>query len=134
MKVIIFGCGRLGAFLAQALSQKGEEVAVIDRDPRAFRLLGSHFQGKTVVGTGVDEDVLREAGIEQSDAFAAVTNGDKINIMSSLIAQEIYRVPNVIARIADPKMEEIYRELGLKTLCPTRLSSEMILHLLNNGQ
>lgn len=134
MKVIIFGCGRLGAFLAQALSQGGEEVAVIDRDPRAFRLLGGNFPGKTVVGTGVEEEVLQEAGIEEAEAFAAVTNGDKINIMASLIAQEIYRVPKVIARIADPKMEEIYRELGLKTLCPTRQATEMILHLLKNGQ
>ncbi|MBI2876841.1 MAG: TrkA family potassium uptake protein [Candidatus Tectomicrobia bacterium] len=134
MKVIIFGCGRLGASLAQALSEAGEEVAVIDRDPRAFRLLGNDFQGRTIVGTGGDEEILKEVGIEEADAFAAVTNGDKINIMCSLIAQQIYQVPTVIARIADPKMEEIYRELGLKTLCPTRQSTEVILHLLKDSR
>ncbi len=130
MKVIVFGCGKLGAHLARALSQKGEEVIIIDRNSRTFKLLGRDFSGGTLVGLGIDEDVLLEAGIEETDVFAAVTPGDKINIMAALIAKEIYNVPQTIVRISDPRMEKIYKERGLKTLCPATLGTEKIFHLL----
>lgn len=133
MKVIVFGCGRLGVHLARALSDKGEDVVVIDRNPRAFRLLGRDFPGGTVVGVGIDEDVLQEAGIGEADVFAAVTDGDKINIMAALIAKELYNVPQAIARISDPRMEEIYKERGLKTFCPTTLGIEKIFLLLGES-
>lgn len=132
MRVIIFGCGKLGAFLARFLAETKFEITVIDRNPRAFRLLGPDFSGRTVIGTGIDEDILKEAGIEKADAFVSVTDGDKINIMSALIAKEIYSIPNVIARVADPGIGAIYKDLGIKILCPTTLGTETIYKILQN--
>jgi len=135
MKVIIFGCGRLGAFLARFLAlEKNGEVTVIDRNPRAFKLLGHDFPGKSVIGTGIDEDILREAGIEEADAFVAVTDGDKINIMAALMAKEIYGIQKVIARVSDPGIGSIYQELGLKILCPTTLGTETIYRILQENR
>jgi len=131
MKVIIFGCGRLGAFLARFLAvEKKGEVTVIDRNPRAFRLLGTDFPGRYVVGTGIDEDILKEAGIQEADAFVAVTDGDKINIVSALMAKELYGIQRVIARVSDPGIGAIYQELVLKILCTTTLGTETIYKLL----
>lgn len=126
MKVVILGCGRVGSHLAKMLTAEGHEVAIIDRNPAAFNRLPPDFVGITVLGTGIDEDVLRRAGIEGADAFLATTNGDNTNIMASQIAKEIFRVPKVIARIYDPQREEIYRALGLATIAPTTVAAEMI--------
>lgn len=119
MNIVILGCGRVGAHLAKMLVAEGHQVTVIDKDSTAFAYLGSDFPGKLVVGTGIDEDVLSQAGIEKADAFVAVTNGDNTNVMAAQVAKEIFGVPRVICRIYDPLREEIYRALGLETICPT---------------
>lgn len=126
MKVVILGCGRVGSHLAETLAAEGHEVTIIDRNPAAFNRLSPGFPGTTVLGTGIDEDILKRAGIEGTDAFLATTNGDNTNIMASQIAKEIFRVPKVIARIYDPQREEIYRALGLETIAPTTIAAEMI--------
>ncbi|MBE3559647.1 MAG: TrkA family potassium uptake protein [Ktedonobacteraceae bacterium] len=126
MKVVILGCGRVGATLATKLDRAGHQVAVIDANSEAFQRLEPGFRGETVVGNGVDEDVLKRAGIETADAFAAVTNGDNRNIMASQIAKEIFHVPRVVCRIYDPLRQDTYNELGLKTICPTVIGAEML--------
>src|SRR2546422_11554587 len=117
MKLVIVGCGRVGAMAAIALSKAGHQVTVIDSNRRAFDRLGSDFAGEMVLGNGIDEDVLREAGIESADGFASLTNGDNCNIMAAQIAQQIFKVPRVLARIYHPIREDFYRELGLYTVC-----------------
>lgn len=119
MYVIIVGCGSVGAGLAGVLAAEGHDVVVIDKRPEAFERLGSGFNGVTVTGTGIDEGVLRRAGIERADAFAAVTSDDNTNIMAAQIAQELFRVPRVVARVFDPEREYAYKEFGLSTVCPT---------------
>ena len=119
MYVIIVGCGSVGAGLAGVLSAEGHDVVVIDKRPEAFERLGSGFNGVTVTGTGIDEGVLRRAGIERADAFAAVTSDDNTNIMAAQIAQALFRVPRVVARVFDPEREYAYKEFGLSTVCPT---------------
>jgi trk system potassium uptake protein TrkA len=130
MRVVILGCGRSGAYLAGVLVAEGHEVAVIDNSAAAFRRLEPDFPGGVVVGTGIDEDVLRRAGIEGADAFVAVTNGDNTNVMAAQVAKEIFGVPRVICRIYDPLREEIYRALGLETICPTVLGATRMHELL----
>ncbi len=125
MNVIIMGCGRVGSYLATRLDREGHQVTVIDLTATAFRRLPEEFTGQTVVGTGIDEQVLRMAGIASADAFVAVTQGDNRNIMAAQVAREIFGVRDVIARIYDPIREEVYRGLGLGTICPTRLISDM---------
>src|SRR5947208_10858835 len=118
MKLVIVGCGRVGAMAAVALSKAGHQVTVVDVNRRAFDRLGSDFNGEMVLGNGIDEDVLRQAGIESADGFASLTNGDNRNIMAPQIAREIFKVPRVITRIYDPMREDVYRELGLNTVFP----------------
>ena len=131
MKIVILGCGRVGATLAGMLGEAGHTVSVIDQTSDAFQRLSPDFQGTTFVGNGVDEDVLVRAGIRDADAFAAVTNGDNRNIMNSQIAKEIFKVKKVVCRIYDPIREETYRELGLETFCPTLIGSRMIFDAIN---
>ncbi len=126
MKIVILGCGRVGALLATRMDREGHTVSVIDQSNDAFQRLPPEFNGEMVTGNGVDEDVLIRAGIKDADAFAAVTNGDNRNIMASQIAREIFKVKQVVCRIYDPIREETYRELGLNTICPTQLGAQML--------
>jgi trk system potassium uptake protein TrkA len=135
MKVVIMGCGRVGARIASILDHNGHDVSVIDTDPRAFRRLAPDFGGQTIIGTGIDEDVLRSAGIEEATAFIAVTNGDNRNIMAAQVARHVFNVPEVICRIYDPVREDTYRRLGLTTVCPTTTISAIILdHVIGAGE
>ena len=127
MKIIIMGCGRLGVHLARRLDQENHDVTVIDRNSDSFARLGSEFHGTMVLGTGIDEDVLRRAGIEKADAFVAVSNGDNTNAMAAEIAKLVFKVPRVVARLYDPVREDTYHTLGLmETICPTVMASEKI--------
>ncbi|MBI2845146.1 MAG: TrkA family potassium uptake protein, partial [Chloroflexi bacterium] len=105
MRVVILGCGRVGSHLAKMLVAAGHQVAIIDKNSAAFNRLPSDFPANMVLGNGIDEDVLKRAGIEKADAFVATTNGDNTNVMSSQIAKEIFGVKKVIARIYDPLRE-----------------------------
>lgn len=135
MNVIIVGCGRVGARVASILSHNGHDVTVVDTNPAAFRRLAKEYKGDTIIGTGIDEDVLRSAGIEQADAFVAVTNGDNRNIMAAQVARDIFDVPEVVCRIYDPVREDTYRRLGLSTVCPTTTMSALILdHVIGAGE
>lgn len=135
MKVVIMGCGRVGARVASILDHNGHSVTVIDIDPAAFRRLSSEFSGDTIIGTGIDEDVLRSADIEHTDAFVAVTNGDNRNIMAVQVARMIFDVPEVIARIYDPVREDTYRRLGVTTVCPTTTISALIMdYIVGNAE
>jgi trk system potassium uptake protein TrkA len=127
MYVIIMGCGRVGARLANLLTEAGHEVLVLDVNSQAFWRLGPDFKGATMVGNGIDVDVLRRAGIERADAFAAVTQGDNRNIMASQIARHIFKVPKVVTRIYDPIRQDTYAMLGLEAISPTVLGAAAFL-------
>ncbi len=126
MKIIILGCGRVGIYLAQTLDRAGHQVTVIDRNRDSFSRLGADYGGQMVMGTGIDEDVLKKAGIEKADVFIAVTNGDNTNAMAAQIAQHVFKVPQVVARLYDPIREETYHLLGLNTVCSTVMGAERI--------
>jgi trk/ktr system potassium uptake protein len=125
MKIVILGCGRVGSTLATILDLAEHEVTIIDFSSEAFQRLSPDFRGETVLGNGVDEEVLIRAGIKEADAFAAVTNGDNRNIMASQIVKEIFKVKKVVCRIYDPIREETYHELGLETISPTKVGAQM---------
>lgn len=116
MKVIIMGCGRVGAALATELDATGHTVVVIDRDPAAFRRLPEEFGGRTVTGVGFDRAVLDEAGLDGADAFAAVSSGDNSNIIAARVARETFGVERVIARIYDAGRAAVYERLGIPTV------------------
>jgi len=132
MRVIVMGCGRVGSALAVQLTVEGHDVRVVDRNPKARRLLPKNFTGRFCVGNGYNRTVLDTAGIDQADAFVAVTSGDNSNIVAARTARETYRVPIVIARIYDPRRADIYRELGIPTVASVRWTvhqiHQMLLH------
>ena len=136
MKIIIMGCGRLGAHLARRLDREGHSVTIIDRSTDSFARLGSDFHGTMILGTGIDEDILRRAGIEQADAFVAVSNGDNTNAMAAEIAKLVFKVPRVVARLYDPVREDTYHTLGLmETVCPTIMGADKIREIImGNGK
>jgi len=119
MRVIIVGCGRVGARVASELDQRGEKVTVIDHNARAFSRLPYGFKGETVRGNGTDEDVMRSAGADQADIVMALTEGDNRNALAAQLAKHRFGVPRVIAKINDPLRSEAYRALGLETICRT---------------
>lgn len=131
---VIIGCGRLGANLANTLSNEGENVLIMDENKNSFRRLASNFGGLSVVGNGTDFDMLREAQIQQASAVIAVTNDDNTNIMIAQIARDIFHVNRVIARLYDPECETVYQEFGIDTICPSVLSAKEIDKLLGAFQ
>ena len=120
MHVLIAGCGRVGSGLARDLVTQGFDVAIIDESPEAFHLLGDDFPGEFVVGRALDWAVLREAGIERAVAFVACTDGDNTNIVIAQIAQKKYGIRCVVARVYDPLRAELFAQVGIRTVCPTR--------------
>ncbi len=126
MYIVIVGCGRVGAQVATLLSQEGHNVVIIDKHEESFKRLTHNFNGVTVVGNGFELDVLKEAGIEKADAFCSLTNGDNTNIMASQVAQKIFKVPRVIARVYDSARANIYKSLGLEVISGTVLFASMI--------
>lgn len=132
MRLIVVGCGRVGARLSVQMSAEGHDVTVVDKAPSSFKRLGREFGGHTVTGIGFDRDVLRVAGIEYADALAAVTNGDNTNFIAATVARDTFRVPQVIARIYDPQREAIYRELGIRTISSTSWAVNTIKRILTS--
>jgi trk system potassium uptake protein len=127
---VIMGCGRVGSTLAHILDGQSHSVAVVDRNPEAFRRLGPHFKGSTVTGIGFDRDTLREANVEDAEAFAAVSSGDNSNILAARVARETFGVDNVVARIYDPGRAEIYQRLGIPTVATVKWTSDQMLRRL----
>lgn len=128
---IVIGCGRLGANLANKLSDRGENILVIDRKKDAFRKLSPSFGGLFVTGDAMDLDILREAEISKANVVVAVTNNDNANIIVAQIARELFQIQRVIARLYDPERECVYREFGIDTICPAILSAKEISKILS---
>lgn len=126
MKIIIMGCGRVGALLATLLDKEGHQVTVVDTKSYSFGWLPASFTGTALLGHGLDEVSLKKAGIEHADVFVAVTQGDNRNIMACQIAKHIFNVPKVVCRIYDPLRCDIYSTLGLEAISPTTISAQML--------
>ena len=120
MHVLIAGCGRVGSGLARDLVTEGFDVTILDESADAFHLLGDDFPGEFVVGRALDWDSLRRAGIEDAAAFVACTDGDNTNIVIAQIAQKKYGIRCVVARVYDPLRAELFAQIGINTVCPTR--------------
>jgi trk system potassium uptake protein TrkA len=134
MYIIIAGCGKIGANLVKTLSNEGHDVAVIDPNEENFAQLESATNCLTITGMPIDEDVLKSAGIERAEALCAVTSDDNVNIMTAQIAKQLYHVPRVITRFYDPDKENVMRQMGLCTICPTMLAVKKIGALLSETE
>jgi trk system potassium uptake protein TrkA len=126
MRVIIVGCGRVGARTATELDQRGEHVTVVDVEQRAFQRLPANFGGVTVRGSGTDEDVLREAGAEMADLLMALTEGDNRNALAAQMAKHVFGIPRNLAKVNDPLRADAYRSLGLEIICRTTMLADAL--------
>ncbi len=126
MKIVIMGCGRVGAQVAGLLDADGHKVTILDTDAYSFRRLSPTFGGTALIGNGIDEEALKRAGIEEADVFAALTQGDNRNVMATQIAKHIFNVPRVICRIYDPLRQELYDTLGIETFSPTTIFAQLV--------
>ena len=131
---IIVGCGRLGANLANALSDAQGNVLIMDRNKDAFRKLSPSFGGLAVAADATDLDALQEAEMEKADTVIVVTNNDNVNVMVAQLARQLFKVGEVIARLYDPERECVYQEFGIRTICPAVLSMQEIDKMLGNRQ
>ena len=132
-RVLIIGCGRVGARTAVELDARGHEVTVVDINPHAFNRLPASFGGETVRGNGTDEDVLRGAHTEQADLLMAMTEGDNRNALAAQLGKHSFGVPRVIAKINDPLRAEAYRALGLETICRTVILADALVEAAEHG-
>jgi trk system potassium uptake protein TrkA len=128
--VVVVGCGRVGSGLAVRLVDQGHTVSIVDRAPRAFRRLPPGWPGEAIVGSGFDRGDLDRAGAADAGALAAVTSGDNSNILTARIARENYGIPNVVARIYDPRRAEIYQRLGIPTVATVTWTIERVMRRL----
>jgi trk system potassium uptake protein len=126
VRVVILGCGRLGAKTAELLDAAGHEVTMIDQDAEAFRRLSPAYRGRAIVGVGIDDEILRQANAEEADVFISLTGGDNTNIMACQVARHAFEVPHVICQIKDPIRGEAYQKLGVTTVCPTIIGADDI--------
>jgi len=126
MKVVIMGCGRVGAQLAGLLDTDGHSVSILDTNAYSFRRLSPEFGGTALIGNGLDQEALKKAGIAEADAFVAVTQGDNRNVMAAQIAKHIFNVPKAICRIYDPLRQELYSTLGVETVSPTTIFAQIL--------
>ncbi len=134
MKVVIMGCSRVGARLATLLDADGHSVTVLDLDAYSFRRLPPTFGGSALLGNGIDEAALKRAGIEEADAFFALTQGDNRNIMAAQIAKHIFNVKRVICRIYDPLRQDIFAALGLESISSTTVIAGLLKNKLEGNE
>ena len=127
MNILIIGCEKVGSELAAVLDKRGHDVSVVDRLEESFDRLPGDFGGFTTAGVPIDQEILKKAGIETCDAVCAVTTDDNLNIMAAQLAEEIFKVPRVFARISDVDKVDVFRGFGIHTVCPTRLTVEAAL-------
>jgi trk system potassium uptake protein TrkA len=132
--VVIVGCGRVGSGLGVGLTDQGHSVAIIDRNPKAFRRLPADWQGTTIVGSGFDRGDLDRARAGEATSLAAVTSGDNSNILTARIARETYEIPNVVARIYDPRRAQIYLRLGIPTVATVSWTIDQVRRRLVPGE
>ena len=130
MHIVVVGCGRVGSELATTLSAAGHEVVIVDKQEVAFRRLTEEFTGSRVVGLGFDRDTLAAAGVGEAAALAAVTSGDNSNVLTASIAREYFHVPNVVARIYDPRRAVIYQRLGIPTVATVTWTVDQVVRRL----
>ena len=132
--ILIVGCGRLGTHLANTLSRQGHSVVALDANPHAFEGLSAEYSGFRVEGDGTELAVLKQAGMDKAELVIATTREDNVNLMVAQVARRIFKVPRVLARVFDPKREQIYRDLGVDTVCPTTIAANALLTKLAEGR
>ncbi len=135
MNILVIGCDQVGASLVRDLEHIGHDISLIEKDPEQLKHLETFddyvFGGTALVGDPTDPDTLRRGGVENCDAFAAVSEDDSMNLMAAQIAKNIFQREKVICRVSDPHLQVLYHKAyGLDTICPTILTEQAVFRAL----
>ena len=120
MKLVVIGCGRVGASVARDFLAEGWDVTAVDEKEEALTRLGSGWSGGFVVGHGMDSAILQQAGVAEADAVVVATNGDNTNLVIGQVVQKRFGVGCVVVRILDPARADFYAARGMQVVCPTK--------------
>ncbi len=120
------GGGKVGSFLAKALSEKGHGVVVIERARELVERLESEVPVEVIQGDGCDLAYQEEAGTGNADIFAAVTGDDDDNLVACQLAKAYFGVPHVVARVNNPKNESTFSKLGVGGISSTSVIAQVI--------
>jgi trk system potassium uptake protein TrkA len=127
---IIIGCGRLGASIANKLSDEGRSVLIIDKDGDSFKRLAFTYGGLTLNGDAGDFHILAEANADKATSVVLVTDSDNTNILVAQLFKERYKTKNVVVRLDEPERACVYEGYDIKTVSPALLSVAEINKLL----
>ena len=127
MYMIIIGGGSVGYHLCKALLKDGHEVLVLDKDATKCDNFEDELGSVCVRGDGCEVATLAEAGVSRAEVFIAATDEDEDNLVACQIAKHKFGVPRTIARVNDPKNEEIFRKLGID--CPISVTNLILEHI-----
>lgn len=133
MKVVVFGCGRMGSELVYRLFQLGHDVSIVDISPVALNNLPADFTGRISEGDALDQDVLHRAGIEEADAVAAVTNSDVLNAALARLARVEYNIPNIVVRNLEPKFKPMLEAFDVQFVSAALWGAQRIEELINSA-
>ncbi len=115
MYIIVVGGGKVGYYLAKELVEEGNEVLVIEKDPPKAERIAEELGDISLRGDGCEASTMEMAGFGRAEMVIAVTGDDEDNLVVCQVAKAKFNVPRAVARINNPKNEEIFRKLGIDT-------------------
>lgn len=115
MYIIVVGGGKVGYYLAKELVEEGHEVLVIEKDATKVERIAEDLGDITLRGDGCEAATMEMAGFGRADMVIAVTGDDEDNLVVCQVAKAKFNVPRALARINNPKNEEIFKRLGIDT-------------------
>jgi trk system potassium uptake protein len=122
MFVLVVGGGKVGYYLTKELVESGHEVVLMEKDRTRASQIADEVGSIVVAHDGCEGKYLGEAGANRADIVAAVTGDDEDNLVICQMAKHHFDVPRTIARVNNPKNEELFRHLGVDELIsPTRM-------------
>jgi len=104
VKIMILGAGQVGTSVAEALASEANDITLIDQDRESLAAIADRLDVRTVAGNAAYPNVLREAGIEDTDMLVAVTQSDQTNLVACKIARSLFNVATRIARLRSPDL------------------------------
>jgi trk system potassium uptake protein TrkA len=135
MYVIVVGAGKVGYHLTRTLISEGHEVTLIEKDPARAAEIAAEFGEALVVGDGCEVRAMQDVGMTRADCAVAVTGHDEDNLVVCQIAKKQFDVPRQIARVNNPKNEEVFHLLGVtETVASTKIIYSLIDQEVETGE
>lgn len=126
LKIIIVGCGKVGANLVDQLSKEGHDITVIDKKAEKIQDITNTYDVMGIVGNGASYSTQMEAGIEETDLIIAVTDSDELNLLCCTVAKRVGKCA-AIARVRTPDYSEetgyLREKLGLALIINPELEA-----------